>query len=88
MASNEQVISTLNGLIETCRDGQKGFQAAAEGVKSAELKELFYGYSRERAGFTGDLQDEVRRRGGEDGEPRRLAPPRLDGAARGAHRGR
>ncbi len=65
MASNEEVISTLNNLIQTCRDGQEGFQVAAEGVRSAELKELFYGYSRERASFAGELQDEVRRLGGE-----------------------
>jgi uncharacterized protein (TIGR02284 family) len=65
MASNEEVISTLNNLIETCRDGQDGFKTAAEGVKSAELKELFHAYSRQRAGFVGELQDEVRRMGGE-----------------------
>jgi uncharacterized protein (TIGR02284 family) len=65
MASDEQVVSTLNGLIQTCRDGQEGFQAAAEGVRSAELKELFFRYSRQRASFAGELQDEVRRLGGE-----------------------
>ena len=65
MASNAEVVSTLNRLIETCRDGQEGFQAAAEGVRGAELKELFYGYSRVRASFAGGLQDEVRRLGGE-----------------------
>ena len=65
MASNEEVVSTLNSLIETCRDGQEGFRTAAEGVKSAELRELFQGYARQRAGFAGELQDEVRRLGGE-----------------------
>jgi len=65
MPSNEEVISTLNGLIETCRDGQEGFQMAAGGVKSPELRELFDGYSRQRASFVGELQDEVRHIGGE-----------------------
>src|SRR4051812_44928528 len=65
MASNQEVISTLNNLIETCRDGQEGFKTAAEGVRSAELKELCHSYSRQRAGFVGELQDEVRRLGGE-----------------------
>ena len=65
MASNEEVISTLNDLIETCRDGQNGFETAADGVKNPELKELFNSYSRQRAGFVGALQDEVRRMGGE-----------------------
>ncbi|MDT7778099.1 MAG: hypothetical protein QOC99_611 [Acidobacteriota bacterium] len=65
MASNEEVISTLNNLIETCRDGQNGFQTAADGVKNAELKQLFQQYSRQRAGFVGELQSEVRRLGGD-----------------------
>ena len=68
MASNEEVISTLNNLIETCRDGQEGFRVAAEAVRSAELRELFDSYSRQRASFAGELQDEVRRMGGEPAE--------------------
>ena len=65
MPSDAEVISTLNGLIETCRDGQEGFRTAAEGVRGAELREMFQGYARQRAGFAGELQDEVRRLGGE-----------------------
>jgi uncharacterized protein (TIGR02284 family) len=65
MASNDEVISTLNNLIETSRDGQNGFQTAAEGVKNADLKSLFYSFSQERARFVGELQDEVRRLGGD-----------------------
>ena len=68
MASNAQVIATLNGLIQTCRDGEEGFRTAAEGVKSPELKELFHGYARQRAGFASELHDEVRRLGGEPAE--------------------
>lgn len=65
MASTEQAVSTLNNLIETCRDGQEGFKAAAEGVDNTGLKEVFDAYSRQRASFAGELQDEVRRLGGE-----------------------
>ena len=65
MASTQQVVSTLNSLIATCRDGQEGFKTAAEGVKNEELKELFYSYSQQRASFAGELQDEVRRLGGD-----------------------
>ena len=67
MPSDEEVISTLNGLIETCRDGQEGFRAAAEGVRGAELRELFQAFARQRASFAGELQDEVRRLGGDPG---------------------
>ena len=65
MPSDAEVIATLNNLIETCRDGQEGFRAAAEGVRSAELRELFGGYALQRASFVGELQDEVRRLGGD-----------------------
>ncbi|MFL6256693.1 MAG: ferritin-like domain-containing protein [Pyrinomonadaceae bacterium] len=65
MPSDAEVISMLNNLIETCRDGQEGFRAAAEGVRSAELRELFQGYALQRASFAGELQDEVRRFGGD-----------------------
>lgn len=68
MASNEEVIRTLNNLIETCRDGEQGFKTAAGGVRGAELKELFHDYARQRAAFVGELQDEVRRMGGEPEE--------------------
>ncbi|HEX8652338.1 MAG TPA: PA2169 family four-helix-bundle protein [Pyrinomonadaceae bacterium] len=61
----DDVISTLNNLIETCKDGQNGFQAAADGVKNSELKTLFHTYSRQRAQFAGELQAEVRRLGGD-----------------------
>ena len=68
MASEAQVISTLNELIQTCRDGEEGFRAAAGGVRNPGLRELFNDYSQQRAGFAGQLQDEVRRMGGEPAE--------------------
>ena len=79
MADNETVISTLNGLIETCRDGQNGFQTAAEGVTRSELKTLFHGYSQQRARFVGELQNEVRRLGGD--------PENMGSVAATLHRG-
>ena len=79
MASNEEVISTLNNLIQTCRDGQDGFRTAADGVNDPGLKRLFNEYSRQRAGFVGELQDEVRRLGGD--------PERTGSVAASLHRG-
>lgn len=61
----DDVISTLNNLIETCKDGQNGFQTAADGVKNPELKTLFHTYSQQRAQFAGELQAEVQRMGGD-----------------------
>ncbi|HEX8138305.1 MAG TPA: PA2169 family four-helix-bundle protein [Pyrinomonadaceae bacterium] len=65
---NEAVVSTLNDLIETCRDGQQGFQTAAEGVKSGDLKTLFLNYAQQRAQFIAELQTEVRQLGGKPEE--------------------
>jgi len=63
--SNDDVISILNGLIETCKDGQEGFQQAAEGVERSDLKSLFYEFSQQRSQFSGELQALVRELGGD-----------------------
>ncbi|MGB9181478.1 MAG: PA2169 family four-helix-bundle protein [Pyrinomonadaceae bacterium] len=76
---NDDVISTLNNLIETCKDGQNGFQTAAEGVKNSEIKTLFSSYSQQRAQFAGQLQNEVLRLGGD--------PEKTGSTAAALHRG-
>ncbi len=77
--SNDDIISVLNGLIETCKDGQEGFKEAAEGVERQELKTLFYEFSQQRAEFAGVLQELVRSLGGD---------PETGGSVSGAvHRG-
>ena len=63
--SNSDTISTLNGLIQTCRDGQEGFKVAAEGIERSELKTVFYEFSQQRADFVGELQELVRSLGGD-----------------------
>jgi uncharacterized protein (TIGR02284 family) len=62
---NDQEISVLNNLIETCKDGELGFKTAAEGLKSSALKTKFLEYSRERGAMARELQNEVRRLGGD-----------------------
>jgi uncharacterized protein (TIGR02284 family) len=65
---NNEVISTLNNLVETCKDGQNGFRTAAEGVKNTKLTTLFNTYSQQRGQFAAELQNEVRRLGGDPEE--------------------
>ena len=62
---NDKVISTLNGLIETCKDGQLGFQEASEGVERSDLKSYFSECSIQRSQFAGELQSLVRTLGGD-----------------------
>jgi uncharacterized protein (TIGR02284 family) len=59
------VISTLNNLIETCRDGQQGFADAAEHISDPQIREYCLEQSRTRAQFVGELQQEVRALGGD-----------------------
>src|SRR3954468_14208939 len=63
--SNDDVISCLNDLIETCRDGQEGFREAAAAVETSDTKSFFLECSQERAMFTGQLQALVRELGGD-----------------------
>ncbi len=77
--NNDNAISTLNNLIETCKDGENGFRTAADGVKNAELKTLFTTYSQQRAKFAAELQGEVRGLGGD--------PEKTGSVAASLHRG-
>ena len=71
--------SVLNSLIETCKDGEKGFKEAAEGLQSADLKATFMEYSRERAQMAAELQAAVRSLGGD--------PDKGGSVSGGIHRG-
>jgi uncharacterized protein (TIGR02284 family) len=63
--TNDKTISVLNNLIETVKDGEKGFKTAAEGLTDPQTKALFNEYSRQRSQMARELQDEVRRLGGD-----------------------
>ena len=75
----KETADTLNDLIEVLKDGQKGFEAAAEDAEWADLKLVFKRFSEQRAKFVEDLQALVVQRGEE---------PQDDGTVAGAlHRG-
>ena len=61
----KSVISVLNDLIETCKDGEQGFTTAAERAKDSSLKSLFSKYASQRAGYVQELQSVVRELGGD-----------------------
>ena len=60
----KDVVSILNNLIETCKDGQEGFKTCAEDIKNPELKALFTKHAEECAHAAGELQTEVIALGG------------------------
>ena len=57
MSQTKEIISTLNSLIETLKDGQEGFRQASEAVKDSQLKTLFSEFSLQRSKFAGELQN-------------------------------
>jgi len=59
MNDQKEVISTINSVIETLKDGQEGFKQAAEGVKAPQLKSLFNEYSQQRSQFATELQNQA-----------------------------
>ena len=65
VAQPTKAISILNGLIEICRDGQKGFAEAAQNIENPNWKAYCLEQSRTRAQFVGELQQEVQRLGGQ-----------------------
>jgi uncharacterized protein (TIGR02284 family) len=76
---NRKVIATLNGLIETCKNGEEGFRTAAEGVSDQGVKVAFAKIARARWQMARELQDEVQGLGGQ---------PETSGSIGGAvHRG-
>lgn len=62
---NEEIISTLNDLIEVSKDGEEGFRSSAENVDDPQLKAYFLRRSEEVAASVQELQELVRSLGGE-----------------------
>src|SRR5690349_11429288 len=77
MADN--TTSILNDLIETSKDGEKGFRAAAEDTKNPELQALFLRHAEECGTGAVELQQLVSRLGGK--------PEHAGSVAGAVHRG-
>ena len=71
----DDVISTLNNLIKTSKDGEEGFSRSAENVSDPQLKSMFKERAKGCALAVQVLQKEVERLGGD---------PSTSGSASGA----
>ncbi|CAM4041744.1 PA2169 family four-helix-bundle protein [Bordetella muralis] len=60
----DHVVKVLNNLIETSKNGEKGFTAAAEDTKNPELQTLFRDRARDCASGAAELQTVVVQLGG------------------------
>jgi len=68
-----EVISTLNDLIQTCKDGVEGFRTCAEDISNQELKSYFNDRAERCARSAEDLQDLVIAYGGDPATSSRLS---------------
>lgn len=68
MADNNDTVKALNYLIGTCIDGENGYREAAEEATGSELKSRLMQLGQQRAGFRGELEQEVIRLGGDPKE--------------------
>ena len=63
----DDVIAILNDLIETCKDGEAGFHACADGVGDPQLTTFFEDAARRCAEGATQLQNKIRELGGDPG---------------------
>lgn len=68
IADNDDVIDTLNELLESCRDGEYGFAECAEHVKAQDIKTLLLRHADECRGAAAELVSQIRQLGGEADE--------------------
>lgn len=61
------VSAALSGLVDTCRDGELGFHAAAAGMEDPTLRQLCVSYADQRAAFRDELLEELAGLGGSAG---------------------
>jgi uncharacterized protein (TIGR02284 family) len=76
---HDDVIATLNNLIQTSRDGEEGFRTCADAVKNPQLKQVFERAASRCAQAVSELQAKVRSLGGD--------PERRGSVSGSLHRG-
>jgi uncharacterized protein (TIGR02284 family) len=57
--TNDEIVSNLNDLIETCKDGEEGFRTCAKDIQNPALKEFFITRSMDCAKSAHELQQIV-----------------------------
>jgi uncharacterized protein (TIGR02284 family) len=72
--------NVINDLIETLKDGEKGFQTAAEDVKDPNVKATFNEFARQRSQMASELSSHLR---GDDAK----SSPESGSISAAAHRG-
>lgn len=83
---NNDALKAINSLLETCKDGEKGFKTAAESVDNPQLKAELNRFAQQRANFRNELESCARQLGGSAENETSVAGLAMD-AAGAVHRG-
>lgn len=63
--NNQETVKTLNSLLKTLHDGEKGYDEAASEANNTSLQSFFARMSKERGQFAAQLEQEVQQHGGD-----------------------
>jgi uncharacterized protein (TIGR02284 family) len=83
---NDKAFRAINDLVETCKDGVKGYETAAESVENPQIKAELSRYSQQRAQFANELETQARQIGIHTRQENTIEGAALD-VAGAVHRG-
>ncbi|KAA6431946.1 PA2169 family four-helix-bundle protein [Rufibacter glacialis] len=84
--AQDKALNTLNDLVETARDGQKGYETAAGAVDNPSVKAELERFAQQRAIFVSELESKAQQLGGSTRNTTTLEGAALQ-AAGAVHRG-
>src|SRR3712207_1302905 len=84
--ANNKVINTLNDLVTTARDGQKGYETAAGAVHNTQVKSELERLAQQRAIVVSELESKAQQLGGSTSNTTTVEGVALE-AAGAVHRG-
>lgn len=86
MEMRNDALKAINDLVETCKDGEKGFKTAAENVDNPQLKAELTRFAQQRSDFRSELETVAKQFGGSVEETNTVTGMAMD-AAGAVHRG-
>jgi uncharacterized protein (TIGR02284 family) len=86
MEMQKDALKAINDLVETCKDGEKGFKTAADNVDNPQLKAELTRFAQQRADFRSELESCAKQIGGSVENTNTVAGVAMD-AAGAVHRG-
>jgi len=86
MEMQNEALKAINSLVETCKDGEKGYKTAAESIDNPQLKTELTRFAQQRADFRSELENCAKTLGGSAEEETSITGAVME-AAGAVHRG-